>query len=97
MAVTCFFASTHLCKYQVGRKILPCEGGAGTKCTADDVSGICQLMVLELSMSSCGSMRFPGLHTWVQNTHANLQSLEVDFANCGYHTDDISASLVAGR
>jgi len=46
MAVTCFVASTHLCKYQVGCKLLPCEGGAGINCTADDVSGICQLMVL---------------------------------------------------
>jgi hypothetical protein len=46
MAVTCFVASTHLCKYQVGCKLLPCEGGAGTKCTAADISGICQLMIL---------------------------------------------------
>jgi hypothetical protein len=46
MAVTCSVASTHLCKYQVGCKLLPCEGGAGTKCTAGDVSGICQLMIL---------------------------------------------------
>jgi roadblock/LC7 domain-containing protein len=37
MAVTCFVASTHLCKYQVGCKLLPCEGGAGTKCAADDI------------------------------------------------------------
>ncbi len=46
MAVTCFVASTHLCKYQLGCKLLPCKGGAGTKCTPDNVSEICQLMVL---------------------------------------------------